>query len=187
MPRPHNLRQDFVHRQLSRVLDQLKDLGDERLEMPDGANVPPDTVHVARDAIAASLRNETPPAGDYYSRSPVVSLAQSAFDEQADEDPARMEHDEGPVVGIASSIIGRLFRGRHGFVDTPARAPLAAATRIVLISDWGSGRTDAERVAEHTKPFLRDNVPTHLVHLGDTYYSGTKAEARRNVLDKWPV
>src|SRR4051812_38259711 len=187
MPRPHNLRQDFVHRQLSRVLDQLKDLGDERLEMPDGANVPPDTVHVARDAIAASLRNEAPPAADYYSRSPVVSLAQSAFDEQSGEDRARIEGDEGPVVGIATSILRRLFRRRHDFVDTPARAPLDARSRIVLISDWGSGRTDARHVAGQAKQYLDGGVPTHLVHLGDTYYSGTETEAQRNVLDEWPV
>jgi calcineurin-like phosphoesterase family protein len=187
MPSPHNLRQDFVHRTLSRVLDHLKELGDDALRLGDGATAPPETVDMAREAIAASLRNETPPAGDYYSRSPVASLAQSAFDEQTDEERARMEDDEGPVVGIATSIIGRLFRPRHDFVDTPARAELGAGARTVLISDWGSGRTDAVNVAEQTKGFLRDGVPTHLVHLGDTYYSGTKREAQRNVLDKWPV
>jgi hypothetical protein len=187
MPSPHNLRQDFVHRTLSRVLDHLKELGYDELPLADGATAPPETVHMAREAIAASLRNETPAAGDYYSRSPVASLAQSAFDEQTDEERARIEDDEGPVVGIATSIIGRLFRPRHDFVDTPARAELGAGARIVLFSDWGSGRTDAVNVAEQTKAFLRDDVPTHLVHLGDTYYSGTKREARRNVLDKWPV
>jgi hypothetical protein len=187
MPAPQNLRQDFVHRQLSRVLDHLKDLGDDEVPMADSAPAAPESVRVAREAIAASLRNETPPAGDYYSRSPVVSLAQSAFDEQSDEDRARAEADEGPVVGIATSILGRLFRRRHDFMDTPARAPLDTRSRLVLISDWGSGRTDARRVAEQTKAFLHDDVPTHLVHLGDTYYSGTTDEARRNILAGWPV
>src|SRR4051795_12157674 len=128
MPPPPNLRQDFVHRQLSRVLDHLKGLGDDRHETPDGDAVPPETVSAARDAIAASLRHETPPTADYYSRSPVVNLVQSAFDEQshedrarleADEGRARLEADEGPVIGIATSILGRLFRRRHDFVDTP--------------------------------------------------------------------
>src|SRR3954454_5287315 len=187
MPPPPNLRRDFVHRQLSRVLEHLKGVGDDRVETPEGDAVRPETVRAARDAIAASLRHEAPPAADYYSRSPVVSLAQSAFDEQSREDRARAEADEGPVVGILTSILGRLFRRRHDFVDTPARARLGPTARIVLISDWGSGRPDAEKVAEQTKAFLQDDVPTHLVHLGDTYYSGTKAEARRNVLDGWPV
>jgi hypothetical protein len=187
MPPPHNLRQDFVHRQLSHALDHLRRLGDDEVRMPDGATAPPETVRMAREAIAASLRTEAPPAADYYSRSPVVSLAQSAFDEQSREERARAEADDGPVVGIVTSILGRLFRRRHDFVDTPARAGLDAAARLVLISDWGSGRTDAENVAEQTKAFLHDDVPTHLVHLGDTYYSGTKEEARRNILDGWPV
>jgi hypothetical protein len=187
MPTPHNLRRDFVHRQLSRVLDHLKHLGDGEPGMPEGEAVAPDDVRRAREAIAAALRNEKPPAGDYYSRSPVVSLLQSAYDEQSDVDRARAEADEGPVVGIATSIISRLFRRRHDFVDAPARAPLDARSRIVLISDWGSGRSDARNVAAQTKAFLHDDIPTHLVHLGDTYYSGTRAEAQRNVLDEWPV
>jgi hypothetical protein len=187
MPPPPNLRRDFVHRQLSRVLEHLKGLGDDHLETPEGDTVPPETVRAAREAIAASLRRETPPAADYYSRSPVVNLVQSAFDEQSDEDRSRIEGDEGPVVGIATSILKRLFRRRHGFVDTPARAALDARSRIVLISDWGSGRTDARHVAGQAKQYLDGGVPTHLVHLGDTYYSGTEDEAQRNVLDEWPV
>src|SRR4051794_2676085 len=187
MPPPPNLRRDFVHRQLSRVLEHLKGVGDDRVETAEGHAVQPETVRAARDAIAASLRHETPPAADYYSRSPVVNLAQSAFDEQSGEDRARMEDDEGPVVGIATSILKRLFRRRHDFVDTPARAALEARSRIVLISDWGSGRTDARHVAGQAKQYLHGGVPTHLVHLGDTYYSGTEAEAQRNVLDEWPV
>jgi hypothetical protein len=187
MPPPPNLRRDFVHRQLSRVLEHLKGLGDDGIETPEGDTVRPETVRAAREAIAASLRQETPPAADYYSRSPVVSLVQSAFDEQSDEDRARIEGDEGPVVGIATSILKRLFRRRHDFVDAPARAALDARSRIVLISDWGSGRTDARHVAGQAKRYLDGAVPTHLVHLGDTYYSGTEAEAQRNVLDEWPV
>jgi hypothetical protein len=184
---PPNLRQDFVHRQLRRVLDHLKDLGDDVFHLPDGETVSPETVARAREAIAASLRNETPPRADYYSRSPVVSLLQSAVDEQSDDDRARIEDDDGPVIGIATSLLKRLFRRRHDFVETPARAGLEPRARLVLISDWGSGRIDAEHVAEQTNAYLRDDVPTHLVHLGDTYYSGTSAEARRNVLGEWPV
>src|SRR3954453_16229625 len=186
MPPPPNLRRDFVHRQLSRVLEHLNGLGDHHLETPEGDSVPPETVRAARQAIAASLRQETPPAADYYSRSPVVNLVQSAFDEQSHEDRARLEADEGPVIGIATSMLGRLFRRRHDFVDTPARAALHARSRIVLMSDWGSGRPDARHVAGRAKEHLDDGVPTHLVHLGDTYYSGTEAEAKRNVLDEWP-
>src|SRR3954466_3318122 len=160
MPPPPNLRRDFVHRQLSRVLEHLKGLGDDHLETPEGETVTPETVSAARDAIAASLRHETPPAADYYSRSPVVNLVQSAFDEQSHEDRARLEADEGPVIGIATSILGRLFRRRHDFVDTPARAALEARSRIVLISDWGSCRTDARHVAGPGKRYRHGRGPT---------------------------
>src|SRR4051794_31515048 len=94
MPPPPNLRRDFVHRQLSRVLEHLKGVGDDGVETQEGDAVNPEPARAARDAIAASLRHETPPAADYYSRSPVVNLAQSAFDEQSAEDRARIEGDE---------------------------------------------------------------------------------------------
>jgi hypothetical protein len=50
----------------------------------------------------------------------------------------------------------RLFRGRHDFVDAPARADLGPRVRLVLISDWGTGREDAEHVAARTRPFLSE-------------------------------
>ena len=189
MPPPHNLRQDFVHKQMTRLLDHLRDIGDDWTETTEGAPVAPETVRRAREAISESLRSETLPAGDYYSRSPVVSLVQSAFDEQPEDVRDRARRDDGgPVLGIASSILARLFRGRHDFVDAPARADLGRRVRLVLISDWATGREDAEHVAARTWPFLYEpGVSAHLIHLGDTYYSGTQEEAQRNVRDLWPV
>src|SRR5919108_2566386 len=124
MAPPQDLRQDFVHRQLRRLQDLLDRVGDG-IETEDGEAAPPATVRGTRDAIAAALRRERPPAGDYYSRSPVVSLVQSALHDEREARHASEDDDEdvdGMVEGIAGSIFARLFEGSHAFCDTPARA-----------------------------------------------------------------
>ena len=190
MPPPEDLRQDFVHRQLRRLRDMFDGAADDGMETERGDAAPPETVRSARDAIATALRRERPPSGDYYSRSPVVSLVQSAL---RDEREARQavdddEEEAGMVEGIAGSILARLFEGSHDFCDAPARADLGTSVRLVLIGDWGTGRDDAARVAVQARRLLAEaEVPAHLIHLGDTYFSGTRREARRNILGPWPV
>jgi hypothetical protein len=189
MPPPQPLRQDFVHRQLGRLRDLLDRLGDDGAEAEAGDAAPPEMVRGTRDAISAALRRARPAPGDYYSRSPVVSLAQSALH---DEREARQAPDDdeadGPIEGIAGSIFARLLEGSHAFCDTPARADLGTRVRLVVVGDWGTGREDAARVGAQARRFLEQSqAPAHLVHLGDTYYSGTPREARRNVLAPWPV
>jgi hypothetical protein len=50
---------------------------------------------------------------------------------------------------------------------------------VALFSDWGTGEETARRVMRQIK--LQN--PTHAVHLGDVYYSGTEKEIQRRFLD----
>jgi hypothetical protein len=190
MPPPQDLRQDFVHRQLRRLHDLFDRFGDEGMETDRGDAASPEAVRGARDAIATALRREQLPTGDYYSRSPVVSLVQSALRDEREVREAADDAEvvDGMVEGIAGSILARLLDGSHAFCDAPARADLGTNVRLVLIGDWGTGREDAARVAAQARRFLEEaEVPAHLIHLGDTYFSGTRREARRNMLGPWPV
>lgn len=55
--------------------------------------------------------------------------------------------------------------------------------RIAIIGDWGSGKYKLSGLADHHGPASAvmetlaklDNPPDYLIHLGDTYYSGTGA------------
>jgi calcineurin-like phosphoesterase family protein len=183
---PHDRVPDFLERQLARLRDFLD--GSDGVGEADAP-----TVARTRQAVDAALAHAPlPPPGDHYSRSPVVSLVQSALADRraAREAPEDEDDDGGPVEGIAGSILARVVEGAHDFCDAPAApAALGAEARLILISDWGTGRDDARRVAEQVPRYLdvAPEVPTHVIHLGDTYYSGTRREARRHVLGLWPV
>jgi hypothetical protein len=162
-------------------------------------------------AISAALRtaradpDEGSDPGEYYSRSPIVSLAQSAIDEAvakpaepAEAAPADVVRDRGDDVDVAAetleillSNVWRFVHGKHRFCQTPADVELEDDARLVIVSDWGSGRDAARRVAGAMRARVDQGIeqhrPVHVVHLGDNYYSGTQEEARRNILGLWPV
>jgi hypothetical protein len=88
----------------------------------------------------------------------------------------------------------RLFRRRHEFKDAPA-APvrLPDRSRVILVGDWGSGIPRALKVSAQMRTVLdeglRDQLPQHVIHLGDVYYSGFGWEYEKRVLADgcWPV
>jgi Calcineurin-like phosphoesterase len=85
------------------------------------------------------------------------------------------------------------WNGKHGFRDTdrPRVTHLDPKARIILVGDWASGLKRAGDVAN----FMRQAVvasmsakqEVHVIHLGDTYYSGRRREYRDNFLPHWPV
>lgn len=86
----------------------------------------------------------------------------------------------------------RLFRHRRAFNEEPAKAiELPDAVRLVLVGDWGSGLPRAQQVGKQMRIAIDEglarNVPVHVIHLGDVYYSGWGHEYRKRFLPYWPV
>ena len=172
----------------------------------DGRHVAPHELAAIREALEQGRQHEARPGPDpYLARDPLISLVQSSLHEHAvnklgSEAVARGDAGVGDAftpadiagwgVDIGLSLIRRLLHGSHRFEDHPAVADLDdTRARLVLFGDWGTGMADAagkviDQVRRHVEPA---DGEVHVVHLGDTYYSGTPLEARKHVLDLWPV
>jgi hypothetical protein len=99
--------------------------------------------------------------------------------------------DRGFVVGFLRSLPVHLVR-RVFFrlpPGEPRQHPLADRARIVVVGDWGTGEGLAIEVAARMREAITGagDREVHVVHLGDIYYAGTRAEARARFLDHWPV
>ena len=84
-----------------------------------------------------------------------------------------------------------LTRSKHRFADAkPPTVPLGDPARVVIVGDWATGLPQARNVARSITAVL-DTTPAgidcHVIHLGDTYYSGTRGEYRQLFLPLWPV
>jgi hypothetical protein len=99
--------------------------------------------------------------------------------------------DLGFVIGFLKSLPGNLLR--RVLFRLPAGSPrprrLADDARIVVVGDWGTGEGLAIDVADRMREAITaaGDRDVHVVHLGDVYYAGTRAEARNRFLDHWPV
>ena len=84
-----------------------------------------------------------------------------------------------------------LSQDKHAFADKrPPTVPLGDRARVVIVGDWATGLPQARNVARSIKAIL-DATPIeiecHVIHLGDTYYSGTEEEYEHVYLPLWPV
>lgn len=158
-----------------------------------------------RQALQRGKEHDPHPGGDpYFARDPLISLVQSAMHEHAantlgpevaahDDDSMRHAFTRDDIRGwgvdVALSLVGRLLDGAHPFNDQPAIAAFDdSSARLVLFGDWGTGISDAGKVIAQARRYVEDAPgEVHVVHLGDTYYSGTPLEAQRHILDLWPV
>ena len=67
---------------------------------------------------------------------------------------------------------------------TAQAEPFPDSGRIAVLGDWGTGLYGAPVIA---KSIRKDPDPfAMLLHLGDTYYSGTEGEVKQRFLDLWP-
>jgi hypothetical protein len=70
--------------------------------------------------------------------------------------------------------------GEQGVYPLQADTDPDSPIRISLAGDWGSGTSEAERVAEQMEAFK----PHYTIHLGDIYYVGDRDEVNENCLGK---
>lgn len=81
-------------------------------------------------------------------------------------------------------------RGWHQFSDHPAEAQLGSKAKVIVFGDWATALPQARNVAAQIRQQVAltpADIDCHVIHLGDTYYSGTEDECRRRFLDFWPV
>lgn len=94
--------------------------------------------------------------------------------------------DSGDWLGWAASFftwIGRLDKAK--WLTAPAEpAAMPADARVAMLGDWGTGLYGAPACAR----CIGTTVPafTHVIHLGDVYYSGTQDEIKERFLAVWP-
>jgi Calcineurin-like phosphoesterase len=196
----------FVHRTVSVLQDHLAARESSGGLHAGPRHFAPHELAAIRHALQRGKEHDAHPGGDpYFARDPLISLVQSAMHEHAvntlgadvvargDErmgEAFTRDDIRGWGVDIALSLVGRLLDGTHPFEDQPAVAGLDdSGARLVLFGDWGTGISQAAgKVVAQARRYVDDaQGEVHVIHLGDTYYSGTPCEAQRHILDLWPV
>lgn len=152
-----------------------------------------------------------PPASVHLASQPQASMFQSVIshcvdpalrvDELIEPDPLRhwaravkdLFRQFGPcdprwIESRLNELLTAAAHDKHPFVappTTPVR--LADDVKIVLVGDWATGLPQAANVAHQIEVLLQaGSVETHLIHLGDTYYSGLPEEYENRFLPLWP-
>jgi hypothetical protein len=74
---------------------------------------------------------------------------------------------------------------KHQWIAPPvAPEPIADDARIAVFADWGTGMYGAPTIARSIRRMDRCDV---VLHLGDTYYSGSDGEIHDRLVGDWPV
>jgi hypothetical protein len=85
----------------------------------------------------------------------------------------------------------RLAGDKHPFpAGSAARVELGQNARVFVVGDWATGLPQARNVAGAIARQLADTpagLERHVIHLGDTYYSGLEEEYTHRFLPLWPV
>jgi len=88
-------------------------------------------------------------------------------------------------------VITGLAHEKHPFpLGSPERVTLAEEAKVFLVGDWATGLPQAQNVAQSIKAQLAGvpaDIECHVIHLGDTYYSGLEEEYEHRFLPYWPV
>jgi len=129
-------------------------------------------------------------------RDQFASLLQSAFAEAAAEAArvkkapgvsaleAKFDKTDVGWASVAWAWLKAAFRGRIKYGKPQKTTALPDIFRAALFGDWGTGLYGAPVIG---RSITADPEPVNLVlHLGDTYYSGTKKEFEKRFLPHWP-
>jgi hypothetical protein len=147
------------------------------------------TLRLHKDLVAMTLRPTAGPAREppFIPEDQVLSLVQSAIDEFMPEETlvtaAPFDPTDPGWVSTVWEKLKALFRGKHKFISHTSpgsfHRQLSDQATVVLFSDWGTGEETAKRVMRQ----IALQNPTHAIHLGDVYYSGTEREIQNRFLE----
>jgi hypothetical protein len=146
------------------------------------------TLRLHNDLVAATPRPTAAPAREapFIPEDQALSLVQSAIDEFMPEETlptaAPFDPTDPGWLSVALEKLKAFFRGKHEFIahTSPAsfQRQLPDQATIALFSDWATGEETGKRVMRQ----IRLRNPTHAIHLGDVYYSGTEKEVQDRFL-----
>lgn len=129
-------------------------------------------------------------------RSPFASILQSTFAEMAaargnvesvdqmNTLEAKFDTHDVAWVQVAWEKFKSMVHGKIGFIKPRVSTRLPETARLAVFGDWGTGLYGAPMIgaAIQGDPKRLDAV----VHLGDTYYSGTAEEFAERFVPFWP-
>jgi hypothetical protein len=175
----------------------LEALHDETAELETVADVHPDAVKNSLEAAldwarlegSGSIRESPEPvatAEPYLPYNQTLSLLQSAYDEyfgSAGVVETPFDPNDPGWKEIAKEKLKAASRPKHPFIVHKVledfRYQLPDDAIVALFSDWGTGEPTAQRVMKQ----IAAARPTHAIHLGDVYYSGTPEESQKRFLE----
>jgi hypothetical protein len=169
---------------------------------PGGAKVPPPVIYMSRKPAVSQFMSVITYCFEQEVSAPALERAThlGALDqvwrdiERWTEDLRSRFRAFGPCdirfiePKLAQVLAG--FEGRHLFNTNPPTVRLGDQAKVFVLGDWATGLPQARNVAARIGEKLKEVPPgldCHVVHLGDTYYSGLEDECRRRFLDLWPV
>ena len=98
-----------------------------------------------------------------------------------------VKFDNADVIGWLPTGLLRIFRPQKFKRPDPSGPAIEVGDnfRLAMFADWGSGLYGAPRIRDSIK---NDAAGFELVmHLGDTYYSGSDREVEERLVGTWPV
>jgi hypothetical protein len=95
-----------------------------------------------------------------------------------------VKFDNLDVIGWLPVGLLRIFRPQKFKRPDPSGAaiPIADNLRLAMFADWGSGLYGAPK----TRDSIKKAAPDMVMHLGDTYYSGSDREVEERLVGMWP-
>jgi hypothetical protein len=97
-----------------------------------------------------------------------------------------VQFDNEDLLGWLGMAWKLIFKpDRHPWINPPATPDtIADNARIAVFADWGTGLYGAPAIAKSIVNLDHCDV---VLHLGDTYYSGSDDEIRERLVGDWPV
>jgi hypothetical protein len=170
---------------------------------PDGPPAPPPVIYMSRRPTVSQFMSVITDCFEADINRPALQrvLHLSAIDrvwqdvERWTEDLRSRFREFGPcdirfLEPKLAEVLTGLLGNKHPFVTSPPGVKLAEKAKVIILGDWATALPQAINVAARIRERLQQGAPEfeyHVIHLGDTYYSGLEDECRRRFLDQWPV